>query len=61
MEHQAARTAGAGYINVIPWFCTTVCSSVIGNYDVYADHKHVAVGYTRFLEGAMTEALHLEG
>ncbi len=61
VERQAARTAGAGYINVVPWFCSTVCSSVIGNYDVYADHKHVAVGYTRFLEGAMTEALHLEG
>jgi hypothetical protein len=59
-EQQATRSSGASYVNVIPWFCTSVCSSIIGDYSVYANRKHVAVGYTRFLEGALTETLHLQ-
>ena len=60
-ERQAARAAGARYINLIPWFCSRTCSSVIGGYNVYVNRKHVAVGYSRFLEGALTEALDVPG
>lgn len=58
-ERRGAAAERAGYVNVTPWFCTTTCSPVIGNYNVYFDTSHVAVGYSRFLEGVLTEKLNL--
>jgi peptidoglycan/LPS O-acetylase OafA/YrhL len=58
-ERQAAAAEGARYISVTPWFCASRCSPVIGNFDVYFNFGHVAVGYTRFLEGVLTNALNL--
>ena len=59
-ERRAAEAEGARYISVTPWFCSNTCSSVIGNYDVYFNTIHVAVGYSRFLEGVLGEALDLQ-
>jgi hypothetical protein len=56
-ERDAARAAGATYVNVTPWFCATRCSPVIGPYDVYFDPSHVALGYTQYLEGVLGQAL----
>ena len=56
-EKRAAVSAGARYIDVTPWFCAKTCSSVIGHYDVYFYGNHVAVGYSRFVEGALTREL----
>jgi peptidoglycan/LPS O-acetylase OafA/YrhL len=58
-EKRAAVAVGARYIDVTPWFCAKTCSVVIGNYDVYLSGNHVAVGYSRFLEGALSDALDL--
>lgn len=58
-ERLAAGANGARYINVTPWFCAKTCSPVIGNYDVYFDPSHVAVGYSRFLEGVLAQKLDL--
>ena len=58
-ERRGAVAEGVRYINVTPWFCTRTCSPVIGGYDVYFDGSHVAVGYTRFLEGVLTQKLGL--
>ena len=56
-----AKDIGARYISVTPWFCDKRCSSVIGHFDVYFNQAHVAVGYTRFLEGVLAHALDLPG
>jgi hypothetical protein len=58
-ERRAAQAAGAQYIDVTPWFCSKVCSPIIGDYDVYYNTGHVALAYSRFLEGALTNAIHL--
>jgi peptidoglycan/LPS O-acetylase OafA/YrhL len=58
-EKRAAVAEGARYIDVTPWFCAKTCSVVIGNYDVYLSGSHVAVGYSRYLEGALSDALDL--
>jgi hypothetical protein len=58
-EKRAAVVEGARYIDVTPWFCAKTCTSVIGHYDVYFYGNHVAVGYSRFLEGVLSKALNL--
>jgi len=58
-EQTAAAREGADYIDVTPWFCTTVCSSVIGRFDVFFNFGHVAIGYAHFLEGVLAHALDL--
>jgi hypothetical protein len=60
-EQAASTSAGVAYIDVTPWFCATTCSTVIGHFDVYFNSSHVAVGYTRFLEGVLAQALNLSG
>ena len=37
VEEQEAHSVGARYINVVPWFCSTVCTGVVGHYEVYFD------------------------
>ena len=59
VEQRAATAGGARYINVIPWFCTKVCSDVIGHYAVYTAGDHVTVGYSFFLENVLAKALRL--
>ena len=58
-ERRAAAQAHATYVNVVPWFCAKRCSPVIGNFDVYFDNAHVAVGYSEYLEGVLGRALHM--
>ncbi len=57
-EKQAAKNAGATYVDPIPWFCTRTCSPVIGNDDIYWIN-HVTVGYSLFLEGVLEKAIDL--
>lgn len=58
-EREGAAATGAHYVDVTPWFCAARCSAVIGNYIVYLETNHVSVGYSRFLEGVLAEALDL--
>ncbi len=58
-EGLAAAAEGARYVDTTAWFCAKTCSAVIGNYDVYYLTHHVSLGYSRFLEGVLTETLDL--
>jgi len=58
-EATAAGQVGARYINTTSWFCSTTCTAVIGNNVVYMDQFHVTLAYSYFLEGALSETLHL--
>jgi peptidoglycan/LPS O-acetylase OafA/YrhL len=59
-ERMAAVAYGARYINLLPFFChDNVCPVVVGRYDVYLDREHVAAPYAEFLEGALSQLLHL--
>ncbi len=58
-EAAAAGQLGARYIDLTPWFCSTTCTAVIGNNVVYLDLYHVTLAYSYFLEGALSETLHL--
>jgi hypothetical protein len=60
-EQAAAKAEGAKYINVLPWLCSSICSPVIGNFDVYFNEFHLTATYaaylTQVLHGALEPAL----
>ena len=58
-EKAAADSEGAHYVDVTPWFCSTVCTGVIGRYEVFIDQFHVGATYTYVLEGVLRQALHI--
>ena len=58
-EQTAATSVGAGYIDVTPWFCTSVCTPIVGHYNVYFDQFHVTLTYGIFLEPLLGQALNL--
>jgi SGNH domain (fused to AT3 domains) len=58
-ERRAAALERTRYIDVTPWFCDKTCGSVIASYDVYFFGNHVAVEYSRFLEGVLAQSLGL--
>ncbi|HLH46328.1 MAG TPA: SGNH hydrolase domain-containing protein, partial [Acidimicrobiales bacterium] len=49
-EEAAARAAGASYVDVTPWFCTSQhCVAVVDNLLVYRDNSHITVPYATYL------------
>ncbi len=58
-EAQAVESFGGRYIDPTPWFCSKLCTPVIGNYDVYFDHFHLMGPYGLHLAGVLAQALQL--
>jgi peptidoglycan/LPS O-acetylase OafA/YrhL len=58
-EERAASEAGARYVNVTPWFCSSTCTAVIGDYEVYWDDAHITSTYADFLAGVLAASLPL--
>jgi hypothetical protein len=56
-EQAAASDTGALYIPTMPWVCADRCESVIAHIRVYQDRFHFTNSYTRYLTGAVDEAL----
>jgi peptidoglycan/LPS O-acetylase OafA/YrhL len=56
-EAAAAAATGVRYVNVIPWFCSTTCTAVIGRYQVYFDSFHIDAAYSTYLSEVVTKAL----
>ena len=59
VEEEEAHSVGARYINVVPWFCSTVCTGVVGHYEVYFDQVHVGATYTYVLEDVLKKSLRI--
>ncbi len=58
-ERRAAASTGARYVDMVPWFCSTTCTGVIGRYQPYLDPFHVTAAYSFALRGVLTEELDL--
>ena len=56
-DRTAARLAGSGYVPVLPWLCSAVCTPVIGNVTVYRNRFHLTGTYARMMSGVLEEAL----
>ncbi len=57
VERTTARSAGAGYIDTTPWFCSATCSPIIGNDEVYLDRLHLTATYSMYLRQVLAQAL----
>ena len=56
-DQSAATAAGAGYVPVLPWLCSAVCTPVIGNVAVYRNRFHLTGTYVRTLNGVLEQSL----
>ncbi len=56
-ERSEAAALHIRYVDPTPWFCSTVCTPVIGTYDVYLDTFHITGTYAKFLQNALAETL----
>jgi SGNH domain-containing protein len=56
-DQAAAASTGSGYVSVLPWLCTAVCTPVIGNVTVYRNRFHLTATYARMLSGVLEDAL----
>ena len=60
-EASAATQTGARYIDVVPWFCSTICTGVVGRYQPYWDPYHMTASYSMVLGQALGYSLNLAG
>jgi hypothetical protein len=56
-EMAAASAERAGYINVIPWSCSDVCTAIIGNMIVYYSQGHFTATYDTYLTNVLYQSL----
>jgi hypothetical protein len=56
-ESAAARAGHATYINPTSWFCSTVCTAIIGHYGVYSDDTHITAAYAQYLSKVLRGVL----
>lgn len=56
-ERAPALSAGVDYIDPIPWFCSNVCSPVIGDHEVYLDHIHITATWALYLRLVLANAV----
>jgi hypothetical protein len=56
-EQAAATATGTLYIPTLQWVCAERCEPVIAQTRVYQDRFHFTNSYTRYLTGAVGEAL----
>ena len=58
-ELLGAAQAGAKPIDTVPWFCSTVCTDVIGRFQPYYDAYHVNATYSAALAPVLGAAIDL--
>jgi peptidoglycan/LPS O-acetylase OafA/YrhL len=56
-EFATAQSFHVKYIDPTPWFCSSVCTAVVGKYDVYMDHFHVSAAYATYLQNALAQSI----
>jgi hypothetical protein len=56
----AARKAGATYVNVVPWLCTrAACPAIIDHIEVFADRFHITAVFADHLLPVLAAAIGL--
>ena len=56
-EFSVTETFDIRYIDPTPWFCSSMCTAIVGHYDVYLDRFHVTAAYAAYLHDALAQAL----
>ena len=56
-DYRVSESLGIRYIDPTPWFCSDVCTAIIGPYEVYLDRFHVTATYATYLQHVLAQAL----
>ena len=56
-EFSVTQSLDIRYIDPTPWFCSSVCTAIVGPYDVYMDRTHITAAYAAYLHHALAQAL----
>ena len=60
VDKDAAKAAHVDYINTVPWFCSRVCTPIVGNLEIYdTSGTHVSGPYARYLQNVIAAAIGL--
>lgn len=57
IEYSVAQSLHIRYVDPTPWFCSSLCTAIVGPYDVYQDRFHVTVSYATYLQNVLSSAL----
>lgn len=57
VERQVAAETGASYLDTTPWLCSSVCSAIVGDIEVYLNQDHITATYASYLSGAVEAAV----
>lgn len=49
LEWDLAKQGGATVVDSFRWFCTDRCPVIVGRRQVYRDHTHMTITYSKFL------------
>jgi len=58
-ERRAVAQVGAQFIDPTPWFCSSICTPIVGHYGVYRDQLHMTGTYALYLQRVLGTALGL--
>ena len=58
-ERRAAQKVGARYIDTVPWFCSSICTDVIGHFLPYWNTYHVTADFSIALSGVLADSIDL--
>jgi hypothetical protein len=56
-EKAAAATAGAPYVDTVPWACADTCQPVVADTRVFGEGYNFTESYVVYLTGALEEAI----
>jgi hypothetical protein len=59
VERAVVMQAGGRYIDVTPWFCSHLCTPIVGHYVVYLDQLHMTGVYAEYLQRVLGQSLGL--
>ena len=58
-EQRAAVASGASYVDTTPWFCSTICTDIVGQFQPYWDGFHVTADYSIAVSRMLADSLAL--
>ncbi len=59
-DQATALANHVGYINTVPWFCSSICTAIVGDYELYdTSGVHISGPWVRYLRNVLAHALGL--
>jgi hypothetical protein len=60
IDKAAAAANNVDYVNTTPWFCSKICTPVVGDYELYdVSGVHITSAWAQYLQNVVAESLSL--